>query len=193
MSRLKTTLMLATVALGACGSDDNNPADAAPLDAATEAAPDAVVDAAAEGCPTETEIAFDTEVMGTTGEGWDMNLSDWFDNSDVACDPFGTDYPPPFRVYSLPMPAQSDWDVVATPMAGTDVSLVAWTQGADDRSCRPERGIRVVSCEVSNGGMAGAEERVRLNAVQNPFRLVILVATPPGGTPGAFRVRVVPH
>jgi hypothetical protein len=48
-----------------------------------------------------------------------------------------------------------------------------------------------VSCEVSNFEGAGGEERAWIRAVTNPYHAVILVSTPPGGTPGAFELRVV--
>lgn len=144
-------------------------------------------------CPGETTIAFDTTVRGTTGEGWNAEISGWFDNSDVACTPWGGDYPPPYRVYSLTIPDHSDWDIVVRPDPGVDVALVSWMRGLSFPGCNPLEGTSVVTCEVSNFEGAGGEEWTWLNAVNNPYHVVILVSTPPGGTPGGFELRVVNH
>jgi len=145
-------------------------------------------------CPGEQSIAFDTPVVGqTSAQGWSADLTSWYRRSDVACDPFGTDYPPPFQVYSLTIPPKSDWDVVATPEPGVDVSLVTWQQGAADTTCSPLRGVGVVSCDVANKQPAAGAERIRLNAANNPYHVVILVTTPPGGAAGGFTLRVVTH
>lgn len=151
------------------------------------------------GCPTETRIEFDTDVMGTTAMGgWDEDISDWFDNSDVACTTSGADYPAPYAVYSLPMPAGSDWDITVTGASGrpgVDVSLVAWTQSATDRTCYPTRGVGVVSCEAASSGGPGrmGSETVRMTATTNPYHLVILVSSPSATTSGSFTLRVTDH
>lgn len=161
---------------------------------ATSATADTGSDTAASGCPGETPMAFDVAVQGSTATaGWAADLTSWYKLSEVACDPFGTDYPPPFQVYALAIPAKSDWDVVVTPDAGVDVSLVTWMQGGNDYTCAPTRGIGVVTCDVSNIAQAGAEERVRLHATTNPYRVLILVATPPGGQKGGFTLRAMAH
>jgi hypothetical protein len=153
---------------------------------------DAGMTASEDGrCPTETTIEFDTLVQGETGGGWEADLGGWFDNSDVACTPWGGDYPAPYRVYSITIPPQSDWDVVVRPAPGVDVSVVAWQRGLSFPACNPLEGSSVLSCEVSNFEGAGGEESVWIRAVTNPYHAVILVATPPGGTPGPFELRVV--
>lgn len=143
-------------------------------------------------CPGETTIAFDTPVQGSTADpGWNAQIADWFDNSDVACTPWGGDYPPPYQVYSLEVPPHSDWYAVVTPAEGVDVAVVSWIRGVSFPGCNPLDGSSVVSCEVSNFESAGGEELVWIRAVTNPYHAVILVSTPPDGTPGAFELRVV--
>jgi hypothetical protein len=152
----------------------------------------------AAGCPGEVEIEFDTDVSGTTdGAPFTDDLTGWFDNSDVSCTPTTADYPAPYAVYALPMPAMSDWDITVTPARGrpgVDVSVVTWLQGATETSCIPTRGAGVLSCEVANAGGAAGVETVRQISTTNPYRLMILVTTPPGAAPaGNFTLRVTNH
>jgi hypothetical protein len=152
--------------------------------------------AAVVGCPTQTEIVFNSPTRGTTTVGWTEDLTRWFAQSNVACAPatMSARFPAPFAVFSLPVPRASDWDVVVTPDAGVDVNLITWTQSPTDTSCYPTRGIGVVSCDYSTSmGGPGAAETTRVNATTNPYRLVILVTTPQGGTRGGFSVTVRPH
>jgi hypothetical protein len=108
MSQLVAVML--SLALLQCGSND-------PSDPGTEG----------EGgsCPGEMPIEFDTIVSGSTADpGWNAEIGDWFDNSDVACTPWGGDYPAPYQVYSIEIPPSSDWDVVVRPEAGVDVGVV---------------------------------------------------------------------
>ena len=152
--------------------------------------------AAVAGCPTQTEIVFNSPTRGTTTVGWTEDLTRWFAQSNVACAPatMSARFPAPFAVFSLPVPRASDWDVVVTPDAGVDVNLITWLQSPTDTSCYPTRGIGVVSCDYSTSmGGPGAAETTRVNATTNPYRLVILVTTPQGGTRGGFSVTVRPR
>ncbi len=147
------------------------------------------------GCPTQTEIALNSAVRGSTAAGWGQSLTSWFAQSNVACAPatMSASYPAPFAVFSLQQPRTTDWDVVVTPDSGVDVNVVAWQQSSTDGSCFPSRGVGVVTCEVSgHAGPAGAES-VRLQATTNPYRMVILVTTPQGGTRGGFSLVVRNH
>ena len=65
--------------------------------------------------------------------------------------------------------------------------------GTSDPSCYPLRDIGVVTCETSNYGGAGEEEYVWLNAINNPYHVVVLVLTAPGSAPGGYELRVVDH
>lgn len=152
--------------------------------------------AAVAGCPTQTEIVFNSPARGTTTVGWTEDLTRWFAQSNVACAPatMSARFPAPFAVFSLPVPRASDWDVVVTPDAGVDVNLITWLQSPTDTSCYPTRGIGVVSCDYSTSmGGPGVAETTRVNATTNPYRLVILVTTPQGGTRGGFSVTVRPR
>ena len=147
------------------------------------------------GCPTQSEIAFNAAVRGSTGAGWGSNLTSWFAQSNVACVPatMSASYPAPFAVFSLPQPRTTDWDVVVTPDSGVDVNVIAWQQSATDASCFPSRGIGVVTCEAGGRAGAGGAESVRLQATTNPYRVVILVTTPQGATRGGFSIVVRNH
>ena len=143
-------------------------------------------------CPGETELSFGTPVTGTTlGGGWDFELLSWADNGNVACYA-GTqadEYPSPYQVYAIDMPAPSGWDVVLTPESGVDVSLVAWQEGPTGCAPIQESGVR--TCEASNRLGSESEERVSFVAINNDYRVVILVATPVGGARGGFTLSVV--
>lgn len=222
MNRFCSLVLLLSLGAFGCGDDDSSTPDATPPTPMDDAMPpmgDAMPpmsdarppmgdarppmgDAMPPmmiGCPGETTIEFDTAVMGDTSmDGWDEDISGWFDNSDVACTTSGRDYPAPYAVYSLPMPAGSDWDITVTGASGrpgVDVSLVAWTQSATDLSCYPTRGVGVVSCEAANSGGPGrmGSETVRMTATTNPYHLVILVSSPSTATSGSFTLRVTDH
>lgn len=151
--------------------------------------------AATGGCPTQTEIAFNSAVRGSTGAGWGQSLTSWFAQSNVACAPatMSASYPAPFAVFSLQQPRTTDWDVVVTPDSGVDINVVAWQQSSTDGSCFPSRGVGVVTCEAAGRAGPGGAETVRLQATTNPYRMVILVTTPQGGTRGGFSVVVRNH
>ena len=191
-----------------CGDDAPTTPDArpplpdatAPMPDATAPTPDATPDAMpmAMGCPGEVEIAFDTDVMGTTeGAPFMDDVTGWLDNSDVSCTPSTMDYPAPYAIYSLPLPEESDWDITVTPARGrpgVDVSVVTWLQSATDASCYPTRGAGVLSCEVANREGPASAETVRQISTTNPYRLMIMVTTPPGAAPrGNFTLRVSNH
>ena len=56
-----------------------------------------------------------------------------------------------------------------------------------------KEGYSVITCEAANWGGQGEAESVRLNAINNPYKLVILVATPEGSSGGGFTIGVTPH
>ncbi len=189
-------LGLATITLATGCDEFGEPGDDPSGDTGAEIGPDDPAPSQ-DPCPGETDIAFEATVNGsTTDSGWDFDLADWADNSNVACYPntsMADLYRGPYQMYTIDIPPQSDWDVVATPEAGVDVSLVVWQQGDGDTACSPLLGVGVVTCEASGNGGEGEEERVRLNATTSGYRLVIAVTTPSGGTAGNYSLQVRTH
>lgn len=148
------------------------------------------------GCPHQTVLQFDTLTAGdTSAAGWAPVLSSWFAQSDVACLPAtqSASYPAAYQVYSLLMPSNSDWDLVVTPAAKVDVSVVAWQESALDSTCAPLTGAGVVSCEARNSGGAGSTETMRLTATTSTYRVFVLVATPRGAQPGPYSLLARRH
>ncbi len=179
------------------GNTGTGPGSTATDAGSSSTVPDATT-TTASGCPGEMTIAFDTEVSGSTdGAPFTDDITGWFDNSDVSCTTEISAYPAPYAVYSLPMPAGSDWDVTVTPnrgRPGVDVSVVTWLQTAADTSCSPTRGIGVLSCTAENDGGPGEAETQRQDSTTNPYHLMILVTSPPSAAPrGGFSLRVSNH
>jgi len=142
------------------------------------------------GCPFEVELTFGEELRGSTADpGWDIDLSDWMDRSDVACDPFPADYPGPYQVYAFDLPAPNVWDIVVTPDPGVDVSVIAWREGLGE--CLPEENGSTLVCEVA--GRVGASEPeivYYLVALTVPYRFGVLVTAPPEGQRGGYSIRL---
>ena len=166
---------------------------AAPDAASSADARDATA-APATGCPGEQPLTLNVEVRGsTTTPGWDVPLTAWFARSDVACSPatMSALSAGPYQVYTIHMEARSDWQGTLLPDPGVDVGIAAaWQQSATATACYPARDYSVVTCEAAIRNGPGVLERVRLNAITNPYRVYILVNTPSGGARGAFKLQV---
>ena len=150
----------------------------------------------AVGCPNEQRLTFNVSARGsTTTPGWDVPLTAWFARSDVACSPatMSALSAGPYQVYTIDMPARSDWEVALQPDPGVDVGIAgAWLQSSTATACYPARDYSVVTCEAAIRNGPGVLERVRLNATTNPYRVYILVNTPSGGARGGYSLAVRP-
>lgn len=100
-------------------------------------------------------------------------------------------------LYRTRIPTRSIMTIELVPTdKNTDLSLYAYTGG---RGLRPPRVRRAVSCEagyltgvksIRVKGNPGGAERVRLNAVNNPYWVIIGVAGAHGTSRGSFELRI---
>ncbi|MCR9142732.1 MAG: hypothetical protein NXI24_10810 [bacterium] len=133
------------------------------------------------------------EVSGDLSQGSAIENLRWASRSSVACFPATKNKS--FRgshvLYAMRLPAYSVLKITATPAPGVDVNLYAYSKGTSSHKIPP--GIsRVVSCEASyNFGRPnpGEAQAVQMNAIRNPYNVVVGVAGPAGAQAGGFRLK----
>ena len=99
--------------------------------------------------------------------------------------------------YIVDLPKQSNLDIKATPTdKSLDISLYAYSMGTTNNYLPPNV-PSAVSCEASFGTNKysepynpGGAEDVKLNAISNPYKVVIVVAGAQKVTKGAFKLEV---
>lgn len=135
---------------------------------------------------------------GKLAKGEAISLA-WAANSSVACFPatrfdhFNGNH----VFFRTSLPPASDMKIRAVPKKpDMDISLYAYSVGTTDMSLPPNLN-RVTSCEAAYGSNQmsapynpGAAEEVSLNAIANPYNVVIAVAGAQGLKAGDFTVEV---
>ncbi|RMG94713.1 MAG: hypothetical protein D6705_15485 [Deltaproteobacteria bacterium] len=136
------------------------------------------------------------KVRGNLARGKKIDLG-WADDSSVACFPATRNemFTGNHVFFAFSLPAHSTVEIRAVPAGrDVDVSLYAYSIGSTDFSRLPPNVTSVVSCEASYEPMGranpGATEKVTLNAVNNPYNVVVAVAGAKGAVKGKFRLEV---
>lgn len=140
-----------------------------------------------------------TKVRGKLGAGSKIDLA-WAARSSVACFPSirNVHFNGNVVLYRTSLPPGSVMKVRAIPSRpNLDVNLFAYSTGVNSNVLPPDV-PNVVSCEASHGGRKylnqpfnpGETERVELNAIRNPYDVVIGVAGAQGITEGDFELEV---
>ncbi len=136
------------------------------------------------------------KIAGDLRKGKKIDLR-WAANSSVACFPATRNdmFTGNHVFYGFSLPAHSTVDIRVVPTKpNVDVSLYAYSVGATDFSRIAPNVSSVVSCEASYEPMAranpGKSEKVTLNAINNPYNVVIGVAGSKGLTSGSYRLEV---
>jgi hypothetical protein len=139
------------------------------------------------------------KVHGKLGTGAKIELG-WAAQSSVACFPANRNVHFNGNVvfYKTSLPAASVMKVRAIPSRpNLDVNLFAYSTGVNS-NVLPPNVPNVVSCEASHGGRKylnqpfnpGETERIELNAIRNPYDVVIGVAGAQGITEGDFDLEI---
>ncbi len=135
-------------------------------------------------------------VRGNLSRGRKIDLG-WADDSSVACFPATRNemFTGNHVFYGFALPAKSKVEIRVVPTKrDVDVSLYAYTVGATDFSRIPPKVPSVVSCEASYEPMGranpGKAEKVELNAVNNPYNVVVGVVGSKGATSGDYRLEI---
>lgn len=139
-----------------------------------------------------------TTVKGNLNQGSTLNLG-WATKSSVACFPSvqNKHFDGKHVMYTVDLPAKSVLKIQAKPKdAKTDVSLWAYSVGTTNNTLPPSISS-VVSCEASYGSRSlskpfnpGKTESVELNAINNPYRVVIGVAGAKKTGSGGFTLKM---
>jgi hypothetical protein len=136
-------------------------------------------------------------VRGSISRGSKIPLG-WASTSQMACWPSIRNqyFDGKHVLFMTRIPRRSIMKIELIPRGNADLSLYAYTGGG---GARPPRVTRAVSCEAafltgikrrSVTRNPGGVERVRLNAVNNPYNVIIGVAGAHGATRGDFELRV---
>jgi hypothetical protein len=126
---------------------------------------------------------------------------DWAETSSMACWP-GTQneyYDGRHVLYTTTLPPRSEMFIELQPESNVDLSLYAYTTGMSETLPLPPKVRSAVTCEASHlygirtysvKANPGGPEKVRLNAIRNPYRVVIGVVGAHKTTKGAFQLKV---
>lgn len=135
-----------------------------------------------------------TQLTGFLNKGAPIGDLSWASRSSMACFP-ATQFDS-FRgntvYYAVKIPSYSIMKITAKPQAGVDVNLFAYAIGPDKHDLPPAISS-AVSCEASyNFGRPnpGKEQQVQLNAIRNPYNVLIGVSGPAGVTAGRFQLTI---
>lgn len=119
----------------------------------------------------------------------------WASSSSVAC--FPATQNESFRgkhvFYGTYIPPYSIMKITVIPEPGMDISLYAYTTSTKDFNRLPPKLYSCGGCEASyNNGKPnpGKEESVEINAIRNPYNVVIGVAGPKGITSGKYKLKI---
>lgn len=142
----------------------------------------------------ETPIALDQQLTGSTADaGWDIDFRDWAEDSSVACFPSTMldEYRGPYQVYTFDIVGPAEWDIVVTPDAGVDVSVVAWSDQLTG-GCAPITEDPVRVCDASNNPNDPLSvEDITFVSIDQTYRFKVLVTTPDTGTRGGYTIALI--
>lgn len=137
---------------------------------------------------------------GNLNEGTKVEDLSWAANSSVACFPAtqNTKFRGNHVFYVTEIPARSKMKITLIPDdKNADMSLYAWQDGTTSTAFPPNLNS-CVTCEADHkwdypkrGQTQDHTRSVSLNAIQNPYRVVIGVAGPEGVTTGGFRLEIM--
>ncbi len=182
MMKAKTWALPLSLLAGLAGAPGARAAGPAPTVTKVEARPGAV-----------------TKVRGKLGAGSKIDLA-WASQSSVACFPSirNVHFNGNVVLYKTSLPPGSVMKVRAAPSRpDLDVNLFAYSTGVNS-NVLPPNVPNVVACEASHGGRKylnqpfnpGETERVELNAIKNPYDVVIGVAGAQGVGAGDFELEI---
>ncbi len=142
----------------------------------------------------EIEPNSTAQVTGFFNKGAPIGDLSWAARSSMACFP-ATQFES-FRghtvYYAVKIPPYSIMNITAKPQAGVDLNLFAYAIGTNSYNLPPDVSS-AVSCEASyNFGRPnpGKEQQVRLNAIRNPYNVLIGVSSPAGTISGRFQLTI---
>jgi hypothetical protein len=142
-----------------------------------------------------TELpAGDQTITGNLEDGEVLSDLSWAWNSSMACfvEPGKSWYEGNHVFYQIDLPAKSTIDIYLNATNGSDdMAVYAYSKAAGDKTIPP--GVSsCVSCEAapSNSTAINGEKHVYLNAVNNPYSIIIGVAGATGLTSGAFTLKI---
>lgn len=133
---------------------------------------------------------------GNLSSGAILSDLSWAWDSGMACfvEPVKNQYEGKHVFYRIALPENSTIDIYLRPTnASHEMSLYGYSKGAGSSDLPPSISS-CVSCEASpsaNGLPTTGEQHIYLNAVTNPYSIILGVAGADGLTSGAYEVEIV--
>lgn len=136
----------------------------------------------------------DQTFKGNLSTGEILNDLSWAWNSSMACfvEPGKSWFTGNHVFYQIDLPSNSTIDIyLNSTNSSDDIALYAYSKGAGDKTIPPNISS-CVSCEASpsNSTPIPGEKHVYLNAVNNPYSIIIGVAGGSGLTTGEFTITI---
>lgn len=191
MKTTKTLLLLLTISLfvGACNKEEEE--EPVVLNPIVTPDPDPEPD------PTSPLIKLpngDQTITGNLSNGEVLNDLSWAWNSSMACfvEPGKSWFEGSHVFYQIDLPENSTIDIfLDAANSSDDIALYAYSKGAGSTQIPPNISSSV-SCEAqpSNSAPVNGQKTVSLNAINNPFSIIIGVAGSAGLTSGEYTLTI---
>jgi len=136
----------------------------------------------------------DQTVTGNLSNGEVLSDLSWAWNSSMACfvEPGKSWYEGNHVFYQIDLPAKSTIEIYLTATnPSDDIAVYAYSKGEGDKTIPPNV-TSSVSCEASpsNSTAINGEKYLYLNAVNNPYSIIIGVAGATGLTSGEYSLKI---
>ncbi|MFK8045573.1 MAG: hypothetical protein AB8B72_08760 [Crocinitomicaceae bacterium] len=136
----------------------------------------------------------DQTITGNLSNGEILSDLSWAWNSSMACfvEPGKSWYEGNHVFYQIDLPEKSTIEIYLTATnPADDIAVYAYSKGAGDRTIPPNV-TSSVSCEASpsNSTAINGEKYLYLNAVNNPYSIIIGVAGATGLTSGEYTLKI---
>lgn len=136
----------------------------------------------------------DQTVTGNLSKGEIIDDLSWAWSSSMACfvEPGKSWFEGNHVFYQIDLPAKSTIDIYLNATnTSNDIAVYAYSKGVGDKTIPPNI-TSCVSCEAapSNSTAINGEKHLYLNAVNNPYSIIIGVAGIEGLTSGEFTLKI---